>query len=230
MLTHFKTKKHTLQLVPPRNLLKKSKHIVSLGFSTFFVDFAVGILSMLFNIQIMTYLGSDALAVYGIIVNISIFVQCCAYGVGQASQPIFSANYSVGKWSRIKTLFRYNTLTVMIISLLWLLATLFFPTVFVHTFMQPTDSVLQIAPSIIRVYGLSFILLPFNIYATYYFQSIMKPRIAFIISIGRGLLLSGALILILPLIASPHHLWLAMPLTEIITFIAIILIRYHSRD
>ena len=135
MLTHFKTKKTYTTTCTPKKSIKKSKHIVSLGFSTFFVDFAVGILSMLFNIQIMTYLGSDALAVYGIIVNISIFVQCCAYGVGQASQPIFSANYSIGKWSRIKKLFRYNTLTIMIISLLWLFATLFFPTVFVHLYV-----------------------------------------------------------------------------------------------
>lgn len=33
-------------------------------------------MTMLFNRQIVRYLGTDALSVYGLIVNISMFVQC----------------------------------------------------------------------------------------------------------------------------------------------------------
>ena len=53
----------------------------------------MGILTILFNRQIMHFLGTDALAVYGVLVNVSTLVQCCAYSVGQASQPILSLNY-----------------------------------------------------------------------------------------------------------------------------------------
>ena len=48
---------------------------------------AMGILTVLFNRQIMKYLGSDALAIYGPIIQVITFVQCCAYSVGQAAQP-----------------------------------------------------------------------------------------------------------------------------------------------
>lgn len=48
----------------------------------------MGILTMLFIRQILKYLGTDALPVYGIIINISTFVQCCAYSIGQAAQPL----------------------------------------------------------------------------------------------------------------------------------------------
>ncbi len=229
MMLHFKKKENSLKLVPPTNIIKKSKQITTVGFSTFFVDIAMGILTMLFNIQIMKYLGSDALAIYGIIVNISTFAQCCAYGVGQASQPILSANYSSNNFDRIKTLFKYNIITIIIISFLWIVATMTFPTAFVYAFMSPTASVLEIAPSIIRIYCVSFILLPFNIFITYYFQSIMKPRIAFIISIARGLLISGTLIIILPLIFTKDSLWLAMVITEIITlFIVIVFLKNNK--
>lgn len=47
----------------------------------------MGILTVLFNRQIMKYLGSDALAIYVPIIQVSTFVQCCAYSVGQAAQP-----------------------------------------------------------------------------------------------------------------------------------------------
>ncbi|WP_330361125.1 MATE family efflux transporter [Blautia hydrogenotrophica] len=93
MLTHFLTKRNTLALVRPFRALDKMRKIVITGFSTFFIDVAMGILTVLFNRQIVKYLGTDALAVYGVIVNVSTFVQCCAYSVGQAAQPIISINY-----------------------------------------------------------------------------------------------------------------------------------------
>ncbi len=54
------------------------------------------------------------------------------------------------------------------------------------------------APTIVRTYALSFLLLPFNIFSTYYFQAIMKPKAALIVSVARGLVVSGILILLLP--------------------------------
>ena len=81
--------------------------------------------------------------------------------------------------------------------------------------MTPTDEILKMAPSIIRTYSLSFLLLPLNIFSTYYFGAILKPKIAFMISISRGLVISGILITILPTIFGNDSIWLTMPITEI---------------
>lgn len=51
--------------------------------------------------------------------------------------------------------------------------------------MSPTEKILEMAPSIIRTYAISFLLLPFNIFSTYYFQAIIRPKTAFIISVMR---------------------------------------------
>ena len=59
------------------------------------------------------------------------------------------------------------------------------------------------APTIVRTYALSFLLLPFNIFSTYYFQAIMKPKAAFVVSVARGLVISGILILLLPVLTGP---------------------------
>ena len=42
----------------------------------------------------MKYFGTNELAVYGIITQVTAFVQCCAYGTGQAAQPIISQKLS----------------------------------------------------------------------------------------------------------------------------------------
>ncbi len=230
MLIHFGTKRNSLALVKPTKVFHKLIEISITGFSTFFIDVAMGILTILFNRQIMKYLGTNALSVYGIIVNVSTFVQCCAYSVGQASQPIISVNYGAKFGNRIKETLKYSIYSVMFFSLLWTLLSLLVPNMFVRIFMTPTKDILKIAPAIIRCYGLSFLLLPINIFSTYYFQALLKPKASFIVSVSRGLVISGILIFILPL-TNDNNLWLTMPFTEVLVaiFAVVTMIRYTKR-
>lgn len=163
MSSHFFLKKNTLRLVQPTHFFGKLREISVTGFSTFFIDIAMGILTILFNRQIMAYLGTNALSVYGVIVNISTFVQCCAYSVGQASQPILSTNFGAGKGQRIRQTLRYALGTTTFFDLFWTVLCLAVPNCFIHLFMAPTPQVLEIAPMIIRCCSLSFLLLPLNI-------------------------------------------------------------------
>lgn len=215
MLSHFFTKKNTLRLVRPEGLVRKLKEITATGFSTFFIDVAMGILTILFNRQIMVYLGTNALSVYGVIVNISTFVQCCAYSVGQASQPIISTNFGAGRGDRIRETLKYTLGTVAVFSIFWTVVTMALPNVFIRIFMSPTPEVLEIAPGIMRCYGISFLLLPLNVFSTYYFQALIKPKTAFIASVARGLVISGVLIYLLPAVFSGNAIWFAMPVTEL---------------
>lgn len=229
MCTHFFSKKNTLRFVRPAHLMHKLKKISVTGFSTFFIDIAMGILTILFNRQILKYLGTDALSIYGIIINVSTFVQCCAYSIGQASQPMISVNFGAGQGQRIREILKYAVGTAIVFGVLWAGATLIAPNMFTRLFMTPTETILEIAPAIIRSYGISFLLLPFNVFSTYYFQAIMKPTAAFVVSVARGALLSGLLILILPLVAPASALWFAMPITELVVavFVAFMIHRYN---
>ena len=217
MLTHFISRRNTLRLIKPEGLTRKLREITVTGFSTFFIDVAMGILTVLFNRQIMRYLGANALAVYGPIIQVSTFVQCCAYSVGQASQPIISTNFGAGKGERIRETLRLALYTAALFGVFWTALSMACPNVYIRIFMAPTPEILTMAPAIIRTYALSFLLLPLNIFSTYYFQALMQPRAAFIVSVARGLVISGVLILTLPALTGADSLWLAMPVTELLT-------------
>lgn len=216
MMGHFLTKKNTLRFVKPVALMKKIGNISLTGFSTAITDLALGIIGILFNRQIMKYLGSDALAVYGIITQVTVFVQCIAYGTGQAAQPIISQNYGAGQYSRIRECTRYSIYSAFGMGIFWMALMLAFPNTILNLFMEATPEVAQIAPKILRTYGLSYVILPFNIFATYYFQAMMKPNISLTASLARGAVVSGGMILLLPALLGPGSIWYAMLITEII--------------
>ena len=222
MLTHFKSSKNTLRLVRVDRLAGRLRDITVNGFSGFFIDVAMGILTVLFNRQIMRYLDSNALAVYGPIINISTFVQCCAYSVGQAAQPIISVAYGAKRGDRIRETLRLSLWASAFFAVFWTALSLACPNLYIRIFMTPTQEILQMAPAVIRAYATSFLLLPLNIFSTYYFQAIMRPRTAFIVSVSRGMVISGALILALPLIAGASSLWLAMPITELLVAVYVL--------
>lgn len=214
MTLHFVSKKNTLRLVKLSRCFLKVKNISIAGFSTGINDLAMGVIAVLFNRQIMKYLGTDALAVYGILIQCTVFVQCLAYGIGQAAQPILSQNYGARKLDRVNTCLKYSLYTSVVMGIVSTGILLAIPNVFVGLFMSPTPAVLEIAPKILRIYGISFLLLPFNIFATYYFQAVMKPGISVVLSVARGVVVSGALILWLPSIAGADSIWYSMIITE----------------
>lgn len=224
MLTHFRSKERSIHLEKPVRLITKLKTISVTGFSTFFIDVAMGILTMLFNRQVLKYLNTDALSIYGIIINISTFVQCCAYSIGQASQPMISTNFGAGKGERISEILKYALGTAVVFGVIWTALAEFTPNLFVRIFMTPTKEILAIAPNIIRAYGLSFLLLPLNVFSTYYFQALMKPFASFAVSVSRGALISGFLIYMLPAMAGGNAIWFSMPLTELIVAICVIIL------
>ncbi len=218
MLTHFIRKKNTLKLVK-MNFSAFTKNIALIsqtGFSTAISDVSMGVVTVIFNRSIMKYLNVDALSVYGVIAQLVPLVQCCAYGTGQAAQPIISQNYGASQYERIRECLKYGLITSLIFGIVWSILTIGFPTVFVNLFMDPTEEVLQIAPGIIRTYCIAFLFAPFNIFMTYYFQSILQPKLSMVISLARGVILSSILILLLPILFGGNAIWFAMPVTDLI--------------
>ena len=216
MLTHFFRKTNTLRFVRPTGMLQKLTSISVTGFSTAITDLAMGIIGILFNRQIMKYLGSDALGIYGILTQVTAFAQCLAYGAGQAAQPIISQNYGAGQTGRIKECTKYGLYTCVVMGIFWVGIMLLFPNAIVNFFMEPTTAVAAMAPGILRAYGIYYLLLPFNIFATYYFQAMMKPNLSMIASLARGVVISGGLILLIPTLTGAEFIWYAMLITEIL--------------
>ena len=128
-----------------------------------------------------------------------------------------SVNYGAEHGGRIKETLRLALWTTAFFGVFWTALSLAAPNLYIRIFMTPTQEILEMAPAIVRAYSISFLLLPFNIFSTYYFQAIMQPRAAFVVSVARGLVISGILILLLPVTLGADSVWFAMPITELIT-------------
>lgn len=217
MCSHFFSKRNTLRLVKPRDFLPRLGKIAATGFPSFVVDIAVGLLSIVFNNQIMKYLGETELAVYGVIININLVAQYMSYGVGQAIQPLVSRSYGAGDPTTIRKTTLYGAISAGAVAALFLVLCEAAPMPIIRIFMSDiTPEIESIAPTAVRIYSLSYLFLPLNIFVTYYLQSIMQARASFAISLLRGFVLSSLFAFVFPLIA-PKALWWATFAAETVT-------------
>lgn len=231
MLTHFFKKKNTLALAKPARLMHLMGKVFAIGFSVFFVDIAMGIMTMLYNKQILNLLNNDALSVFGAIASLTTVVQCCSYSIGQAAQPILSENFGAKRMDRVRQVLKYGIITAAAFGAFWAAVVMLLPEQIIKIFMDATDSVLEIAPAIMRKYGISYLFAPFTLFATYYFQSILKARVSMGISLSRGLIVGGIMLYALPAAFGADSIWLATPVAEIsVATVTVLLMRRFTRE
>ena len=216
MSSHFRSKRCRLKLSRPFHLGRAFQKILQIGIGSSILDLGTVILAILMNNQIMRYGGATELSVYGVVATIASLFQALFCGVGQAIQPLVSANFGAGKEERIRSVLRMSTVTVLIMGALFTLLGELLPVQITRLFTAATPEVLAAAPTIYRLYFLLFLPLGVTVLATYHLQSIMQDRRSMLIAVLRSAVVSGAMLLMLPLLLKLNGVWLAMPLSELL--------------
>ena len=216
-LLHFRSKSNTIRIEKPNKALEMTGQIISIGFGSGIIELATAILAILLNHQITRYGGVAALSVYGIIATCNALIQSMFGGLGQAVQPFLSANFSAGKYDRMRAFLRRAWMTCLFMELLFTAFGELFPEFLVRVFTTPTEEVMALAPGMIRLYFLTYLFMGVSILCIYILQATLEGGHAAILSIMRGFALSGALILILPLLFGLNGIMIAIVAAEGIT-------------
>ena len=214
MCVHFFTKKCTLRLVKPNKVMKAVRKTLVIGFGSSVLELGMAVLGVIINNQIMKYGDTNDLAVYGVVATIAALFQALYGGVGQAIQPIVSANCGAGLKERIRETWRRSMGTVIIMGVLFAALGELFPKAIISLFVEATPEVLAAAPGVMRPYFVMFIFAGINVLATYHMQSILRGNIAIFTAIMRGVVLSGALVMLFPVFMDILGVWVALPVAD----------------
>lgn len=219
-------KKCKLRFVKVQDVKKSVFEILSIGFGAGLIDLGVFILGIIINLQISKYdYTGNALAVYGMIATISSLFMAVFSGVGQALQPLVSANYGAKKEERIKKFLRLGTKTTIIIGIVFCLIGCIFPKELIKIFISNvSNSILEIAPFIIRTYFIGFIFIGYSVLSIYYFQSIMRDKLGIIVAILKSFVITPTLLFVLPTIMGLNGIWYAIPFAELVVTVISFLI------
>jgi len=216
LMTHFFSKKNHMRLVKDCGFFQRVPKVISVGFGAGMLDLANVILFTLMNQQVMKFGGAVYLALFSAASTLSTFFQSMFAGVGQALQPIASVNYGAKEMGRVRGILNRSVLVAGAMGLVCSLFGVLFPEIVVKVTMDATPEIVALAHEAVRPYSVIFLFMALNVVSTYYLQSTLQDKKATTVSLLRGLIISGIMIFLLPVLMGPGGVWWAMPVAEII--------------
>ena len=76
------------------------------GMSEFVTNISMSLVNMLYNLQLMKYIGEDGVAAYGVIQYVAFFFVAIYIGYSMGTAPIVSYHYGAENYDELKNLFR----------------------------------------------------------------------------------------------------------------------------
>lgn len=200
------------------------------GSSEMVSNLAVAVTTFLFNKLMMRYVGEDGVAALTIVLYAQFLFTAVFLGYTSGIAPLFSYNYGAQDEKRLKKLFKLSIIFITICSILAYAFSLLLAKPVVGLFSEPNSTVYNLAIHGMDLFGISFLFMGFNIFASGLFTSFSNGLISALLSFLRTFVFIILAIMFLPKLLNVDGIWLSIPLAELVAlFVSLVyMIRYKK--
>jgi len=200
-----------VHLIPDFKLLKE---IFIIGLPSFIRMTGGSLLAVVMNNVLLVYGGDLAIASYGMINRLTMFVFMPIFGVVQGFQPIAGYNFGAKKFDRVQKSIILSVITTTGISTISFFLIMLIPRFFISMFTTD-EPLIDLSVKAIRIMVAAVPVIGFQIVGSAFFQSIGKALPSLILGMSRQILLLLPLVLILPGFFGLNGIWMAFPAADI---------------
>lgn len=186
------------------------------GSSEFVGEMSTGIAMFAYNYVIMGRIGVDGVTAFSIVGYVSYVFSMIVIGFGQGAGPLVSFSYGAGEHGLARRLRGRTNVLVFTIGAVTFLVMAFLSGWYSGLFVK-RHAIREMVQSGMTIFMVSFLFSGVNAVTSFYFTAIGKALESAVISLSRGLVVLLACIFVLPTLLGMTGVWLAAPVTEIIT-------------
>ncbi|WP_273372321.1 MATE family efflux transporter [Alistipes megaguti] len=199
-------------------------YMCRLGLSSFLCEAAIATMMFSGNYVFIRYLGEDGVAAFSIACYFFPIIFMVNNAIGQSAQPILSYNFGAGNPDRVRRAFHLALATAVGFGACVFLATALASRWIAAMFISPEYPAYRIAVEGLPLFAAGFVFFAVNIVSIIYYQSVERPRPAMALTLLRGFVFQVGCFFGLPLVAGIPGIWLAVPLSEVLTFCVVVAI------
>lgn len=236
-------------LLPVFYFLRKNKSLLQLGKTHFdrrillkvctngsselMTNLSMSVVNALYNFQLIRFAGEDGIAAYGTIMYVNFIFISIFLGYSIGSAPITGYHYGAGHHGELKNLFKKSLTLITIWGICLALAAQFLAAPLANIFVGYDKELFNMTCHGFRLYGISFLICGFNIFASSFFTALSDGAASAAISFLRTLVFQITVVLLLPMLLGIDGVWLAVTTAEGLTLLVTITLfvrkrtRYH---
>lgn len=215
-LIFFLNKKNGTQLHigrPTRQMKYLAEAAVN-GSSELLSNISASVVSMVYNLQLMKFMGENGVAAYGTIAYVTFIFVAIFVGYSIGIAPVIGYNYGAENDKEQKSLFKKNLSVIGAAALLMLVLSQALAGPLSELFVGYDRELESLTEGAFRIYSISFLICGFNIFASAMFTALSDGVVSAIISFFRTLVCEVACVLIIPAIFGMDSIWWSVIVAE----------------
>ncbi len=201
------------------------------GSSELMTNVSMSLVNILYNFQLMRYVGEDGIAAFGVIMYVSFIFAAIFIGYAIGCAPVIGYHYGAGNHEELKGLFHKSLSLIAIWSIILTAAAILTAQPLARIFVGYDAALTALTRQGFRLFSLSFLLTGFNIFASAFFTALGNGVVSAAISFLRTLVFQIAAVLILPLILGLDGIWLSIAAAEFLALLVTVVcfVKYRGQ-
>lgn len=213
-----------------RLTLRNIGYQIRLGIPSMIGELAIACMMLTGNFIFINHLGEDGVAAFSVACYCFPLVFMIGNAIAQSAQPIVSYNYGAGLHARVLRIFHLSIAVAFVCGLLTMLFGMMESRHIISLFLPDTSTAANIAQNGLPYFSIAFLFFALNLVCIGFYQSLERYKIAMTFMLLRGLIFLVPVFILLPSILGTPGLWLAVPLSELMTSAIIIILYLHNRN
>ncbi len=203
--------------------LRNLAYMARLGFPTLVGEAAIGIMMFVGNNVFMDALHEEGVAAFGIACYLLPLVFMFGNAIAQSALPIISYSRGKGDYERVAAAIRFAATAALCSGIVLTALSVGFGEQIAGLFVSRKAAAYSIACYGLPLFSLGFLFFTMNIAFIGIYQAMARDAEAVVFMLLRGVVLLVPSLVLLPHVLGVPGLWLAVPLSEVLTFAAIAL-------
>ncbi len=184
------------------------------GSSEMLSNISASIVGMLYNMQLLRYIGEDGIAAYGVLMYVGMIFNAIFIGFSVGVAPVVSYHYGAGNTAELKNLKKRCLLVIAVCSIAMLASALLLSAPLSALFVGYDRTLLELTARAFFIYALSFLFFGFTIFISSFFTALNDGLTSAAVSFIRTLVLQVVSILVLPLLLNVDGIWWSIVVAE----------------
>lgn len=185
------------------------------GCSELVSNIAMSLVTMLYNFQLMRYIGEDGVAAFSVIGYTAIIFGAIFMGYALGSSPLMSYQYGAKNHAEMRSILVKSLGFIGIGSAFMFMAAEWLAEPLSAIFVSYDPALLEFTVKAYQIYAFAFLIMGLPIYASALFTSLGNGIVSAIIAFLRTIVFECGAVLLLPLILGIDGIWLSVSVGEL---------------
>lgn len=199
------------------------------GSSELMSNISMSIVSMLYNVQLMSYAGEDGVAAYGVLMYVNMIFLAAFIGYSVGTAPVIGYHYGAENRDELKSLLKKSVRITAAFAIVMLVLAIVLAYPLASIFVSYDAALMELTVHAFMIFSFSFLFAGFSIFGSSFFTALNNGLISAAISFLRTLVFQIAAVLILPPIFGLDGIWYSIVVAEVVSVIVTVIFLLAKR-